>query len=575
MITRSTPDDPTPGSQTINTNQNRECQPPTVQEALALLLASDTDYHTRVQVTRRLARCGPSILSLVLSMLSDAQEILKPAWPWWPPQYEHCSRLLANLSQKTRLRLDELLHHPSLVGPAGPVLWISAIEATAHLTTNYEDLLRNGLASPWHTVRYAAAIALATLASKTTLAPLTITALYPCIQAEEELSVRLTAAYALIHCREHIGLDVLLELLDPAAPREVRKAVIFLLSAELPFQLSVAQREQLTTCLLYLLEDPHTENEVALQVSHALSKIALPSLLPTLIDLLHAERAPLQVLALTTLEEMTRTVMMRRMMRKHTIHTHIMPLLRSPESTVRRQACYTLASCGGEYVAAVLGTIAHNVEHPAHIEAIEGLRLLRGVLQASMRINVVRWLLHVLTEAHEELQVTALDTLAYILVQARTQGKRQALQEISALIINDPLIVLLLNDPSAWVRQRTIELLGMLWSPHTTFIPPQNHMLRLLLSDSDSGVRACSAFVCGHIGARWAIPGLIQTLLDEDVHVAHTAFNALCQLHSITDPLFYAILQELTRLNSIDAETKHPLATLAGQILHKDHSDKS
>src|SRR5690242_12526783 len=106
MITRSTPDDPTPGSHTIHTHLNREGQPPTVQEALALLLAPDTEYHTRVQVTRRLARCGPSILPLVLSKLSNAQEILKPAWPWWPPQYEHCSRLLANLSQKTHLRLD-------------------------------------------------------------------------------------------------------------------------------------------------------------------------------------------------------------------------------------------------------------------------------------------------------------------------------------------------------------------------------------------------------------------------------------------------------------------------------------
>ncbi|WP_236601614.1 HEAT repeat domain-containing protein [Ktedonobacter sp. SOSP1-52] len=579
MIIKSTPDDQMPSDAQRHAfpyDQDSVPGPASsshiLEEALRLLLAPNTDYHVRVQATRRLARCGPSTLPLVLATLSSTPEILVPAWPWWPPQYEHCSRLLANLCLKAELRLDELLKHPTLSEPAGPVLWISAIEATTHLPgTNYEDLLCAALASPWKTVRYASAITLATRAGRTTLAPATISALYACLDEEEDFPVRLTAAYTLLHCREYIGLDILLQLLNPKAPFEVRKAVTFLLATELPVHLSVAQREQLTTCLLYVLEDPLTEPELATQASHALSKVALPSLLPTLIDLLQAERPALQILALTTLEEIANSSMMRRMMRRHTLHTYIMPLLRSPESEVRRQACYTLASCGGEYVAAVFGTIALNREHPAHMEALEGLRMLRGVLRASIRENTVRWLLHALKDADEAVQVTALDSLSYILVQARTQGKRQALQEISGFIANDPLILLLLNVPGAWVRQRTIELLGLLWSPHTTFMPPQNEMLRLL-TDSDSGVRACAAFVCGHIGARWAVPGLIQSLLDEDPHVSQTAFNALCQLTTTADPIFCAVLQELARL--AQASQPYPLAQQALQILHKSQRQK-
>ena len=85
-----------------------------------------------------------------------------------------------------------------------------------------------------------------------------------------------------------------------------------------------------------------------------------------------------------------------------------------------------LAACGGEYVAAVLGTIIQNREHPGHLEAIDSLRLLHGVLRAPVRMNVVRWLLRVLTQPEEEIQVTALDSLAYLLWQARTHGQKQA-----------------------------------------------------------------------------------------------------------------------------------------------------
>jgi hypothetical protein len=62
--------------------------------------------------------------------------------------------------------------------------------------------------------------------------------------------------------------------------------------------------------------------------------------------------------------------------------------LRSPAAEVRRQASYTLAACGGECVAAVLGTIVLNRDHPAHIEAIDSLRLLYGMLRTPRRARM-------------------------------------------------------------------------------------------------------------------------------------------------------------------------------------------
>src|SRR2546421_12627939 len=101
--------------------------------ALALLLGPETDYHMRVRATRRLARQGPPLLPLLLTTLNNYPEITSPPWPWWPPQYEHLSRLLLLLGQRAQVPLEALLQHPALSQPAGPVLWTSVIEAAGLL----------------------------------------------------------------------------------------------------------------------------------------------------------------------------------------------------------------------------------------------------------------------------------------------------------------------------------------------------------------------------------------------------------------------------------------------------------
>src|SRR5712692_5143886 len=114
--------------------------------ALALLLGPETEYQARVRATQLLTNQGPTVLPLLLTTLSTHPEITTPPWPWWPPQYEHCSRLLLHLADNAQLSLEALLQHPSIQQSPGPVLWASVIEAAGLVShTHYEPLLCHGL----------------------------------------------------------------------------------------------------------------------------------------------------------------------------------------------------------------------------------------------------------------------------------------------------------------------------------------------------------------------------------------------------------------------------------------------
>ena len=548
----------------------RQTQREHIQAALALLLGPETEYTMRVRATRRLAKQGPAILPLYLATLSNYPEITAPAWPWWPPQYEHCSRLLLHLCQQAQLSLAEVLLHPVITQPAGPVLWTSVMEAAAILPhIDYEELLCQGLATPWMTVRYAAALALATRGRKTPLHSTTLKALHAHQGPHENYPVRLTTSYALLIAGEPVGLEVLIVLLDQHVPAEVRKAAMFILATDPPAHLSITQREQLTHHLLASLHDE--DNELSLQAGHALSRIATPSILPILNEMLTHTNSRIQVVVLTTLEELAQRKNMRLLIRHLALPARILPLLKSEMPDVRRQASYTLAVCGGEYVAAALGTIVMNIRHPGHIEAIEGLRLLHGALRAPLRNNVVRWLLCVLQQQQEEVLVTTLDTLAYLLWQARAHRQKQAWHTISQEITRDGTTVRLLQHESAWVRQRAIELLMMLDNYLNTIPHLQSYLTNLLHNDDDSGVRACVAYACGQIGARWAIPGLLYALLDSDEQVALTALATLEQIATVDDLLVTCTLTELTYYQLLQSPNRQTLAREAQSLLKRWH----
>ncbi|HZO73495.1 MAG TPA: hypothetical protein VFB60_14945 [Ktedonobacteraceae bacterium] len=536
--------------------------------ALTLLLGPETDQDLRVRATRRLARQGLSILPQVLTTLSSYPAITTPTWPAWPPQYKYCSHLLLYFCRKGHLRPDELLQHPSLRQPPGPVLWISVIEAAELLShDDYEALFRQGLTTSWTTVRYAAAMALATRASRAALQTESIAMLHAHQHEDEAFPVRLAASYALLNSGEDAGLQMLLRLTDPLIPAEIRKAAAFVVATALPVDLTTSQHVYLGSHFLALLHD--ADPELTHYAAQALGKIALPALLPPLSAMLNEAQPHSSIAALLALEELAHHTALRHQILQQALPARILPLLKADIRELRRQASYTLAACGGEYVMAVFGSIMLNEEHPGYIEVIEGLRLLHGVLRSPIRIIVIRWLLLALSRGRDEVRVKALDSLGHLLWQARKRGVQQAWYDIGRDIILDGSVIQLLHDESVWVRQCALELLAMLGSLAANLTAVQAQLPQLLANDSDSGVRACVACVCGQIGARWAIPGLILALLDPDEYVALTALHTLEQIATFEDAIVVYVLTELaydTRDSDYDAP---PLAREARALLRK------
>jgi HEAT repeat protein len=536
--------------------------------ALALLLSPDTEYATRARAVRRLARQGPAVLPLFLVTLSNTPEITSPEWPWWPPQYEHCGRLLLHLCQKAHLRLDEVLQHPALPSPAGPVLWVCVIEAANLLPdADYEALLRKGLESPWMTVRYAAAMALATRASRTALTPTTIELLKVHQQDREDFPIRLTASYALLTSGESTGIEMLIQFLDLTLSEEVRRAASFILATEIALPLSAAQQEQLAYQLLCALRDPNTE--IALLAARALRHVTLPSTLHALRCMLNECDSLIQQHVLAALEEMARRPPLRTLMIQQALPACIVPFLRADNAELRRQASYTLVAIGGEFATAVLGTAILTHNHPGYIEALESLRLLPDALRTPTRAKITRWLLLSLDQPIEDVQITVLNSLIYLVWRARTHGQKRTWQALSADVWDYESISTLLYNSSPVVRQRTVELLGVLEGSHPQASHLYTQMRGLLHADPDSGVRCSVATMYGEIMAQWAIPDLIQALLDPDEYVAEKAFTALERLVSFNTPVIMYVARELSHYSTVNNIQRGMLAQHAHAAVRK------
>jgi HEAT repeat protein len=506
---------------------------------------------------------------MVLATLSNYPEITTPPWPWWPPQYEHTSYLLSHLSQSAQVPLETLLQYPTLSQPPGPVLWTSVIEAAnSHSHPGYELLLREGLRSPWATVRYAAAMALARLAGTASLLKQTLEVLHAHLCTGETVPVQLAASYALLLQGDSSSIETLTSLLRCDTSEEARKAAAFVLATAFQSQrphlvLSLAQHKRLTHLLILSLQDQN--EELAGYAACTLGRIAPPSTLPALHTLLDSSQPRVQVAALTALEGMASRTMIRRAIQHYMLPARVVGLLRAEETEVRRQACYTLATFGGEYAMAALGAVILDSDHPGNIEAIEGLRLLHGGLRRPTRTKVMRWLLLALHQPREEVQVTALDSLSYLMQQARTRRQMKTLRKITQEIVLDGTLPRLLSSPSAWVRQRTVELLAIVNRQFCTF---QQQLAQLLLSDNDSGVRACIAYHLGQGHVRQAIPALLQALLDADENVAETAFNSLERVAGPNDAIVVYVMKELA-LYERGGYNINSLAHLARTLLKK------
>jgi HEAT repeat protein len=512
-----------------------------VLATIALLLGPDTAYSKRLRASQQLAQMGPEILPLLLQTLQTYPEISTPTWPWWPPQYEHLSRLLILLSQSAGLTLEDLLHYPGLAQPAGTVLWTSVTEAAGLLPhMDYEPLLRESLLAPWWIVRYAAAIAIANRAAQLPLCMETRQALYQCQSADLEFPVRLVAACALLRSADNSGLETLLHFLRPEVATEIRKAALFILATELPASLAATQKADLSVLLLQSLQD--SDSQVALHAARTLKNVASPTLLPDLQRLLEHPYPHTRLATLIALEELSGQKNIRKTIQQQLIPQCVGSLLLVEEPEIRRQACYTLAALGGEYTIAFLGTMLLDTSHPAHLESIEALRLLPDAQQLPILHQVIRWLLHVLTQSSETAQICALDSLSYLLWQARTGRRHRAIETIRQELARDEVISQLLMSTQPWIRQRTVELLVLL------DLQAENQrgaLLHMLHHDVDSNVRGCIASMLGRSAALWAIPDLLQALLDDDDEVTLAVLHALNTLALLDDGLILYAVKEV------------------------------
>jgi HEAT repeat protein len=536
--------------------------------ALVLLLGPDTDYARRLRAAQRLARAGAGALPLLLQALHSHPEIVTPLWPWWPPQYEQIGRLLIQLSQEARLSLADLLQMPYLTQPPGPVLWTSVIEAMGQLPhAEYEPQLRASLEAPWWTVRYAAAMAIANRAAYISLSPATREALYRCQHNDPETHVRLVAACALLRCADNSGLEVLAATLESSTTADIRRAALFILATELPVPLEPARKDHLTDLLLRCLQDE--DQQVALYAARALRHTASSHALPELARLLSNERTQTRLAALLALEELASRKTLRFALQQQQLPKYIVPLLSETEVEVRRQASYTLASIGGEYAAAMLGlSILHNL-HPAHLEAIEALRLLPDIQRPSILVRVMRWLQHALVQPLDQVQVRALDSLSSLIWQAHARHQRAQLRIIFQELQQGNCLWQLLASANASIRRRTVELLALL-DPQLTV--HRSALLEMLHHDSESSVRCCLTHTLGQVAALWAVPDLLLTLLDPDEQVAESALAALSALPLSESALLHSAVQEIAAYQlPLDRLTTRRLAHAARSWL-KQHS---
>ncbi|HEY3992434.1 MAG TPA: hypothetical protein VGM01_06085 [Ktedonobacteraceae bacterium] len=527
-----------PGGASSSLQQPQQEQ---ILAAIVLLLGPDTDYQKRLCASRRLATAGAAVLPVLLKTLHTHPEIVTPAWPWWPPQYEQIGRLLIQLSQNARLSLEDLLHAAYLTPPPGPVLWTSIIEAMGQLPhMEYEPLLREGLEAPWWTVRYAAATAIANRAVHISLCPETREALYQHQYNDPEVPVRLVASCALLRCADKSGLEALITLLETSVTPEVRKAALFILATELPVSIDPSQKQRLSELFLNALQDD--DQQIALYAARALRSVADSSTLLKLDFLLADSSTHTRLATLMALEELASRKTMRSTIQQQQIPKHIANLLHLSDGEVRLQACYTLATLGGEYATATLGTIILNDLHPAHLEAIEALRLLPDIQHTPVLVRVMRWIQHALAQPDEIAQMRALDSLSYIVWQAHSHNRHTILNTVFQELQQSGSLFQLLTSSSAWIRQRTIELLGLL---DTQFSTQRALLLEMLHHDIDSNVRSCIASVLGQTVALWAIPDLLLALLDYDEQVAEASLNALAALFLPDNVLIHYAIQEV------------------------------
>jgi HEAT repeat protein len=539
-----------------------------IQIAFTLLLGPKTSHHSRVQAIDSLLAQQKDVLPLLLQTLNTYPEIVTPAWPWSPPQYTYIARLLLQLCQKAQVSIESLLVHPALTQLPGPVLWTSLISTINLLThEDHEAFLCQALKTQWSSVRYAAAMALAARARCKPLHQSTQVELQNQQGTCKDASTSFAIAYAEFMSGLPDGLHTIITLLQTSTPTFLQKATVFLLATDQSLHLVPTDKKRIALCLLPLLLS--SDQELAQNAAIALSTMLTPATLKSLYSLLATASVQQQNTLLIALEEMAHRPGLRNHLRYHSHLVHMLPLLQSVDATVRRQTCYTLASIGGEYATAVLGTVVLEKNHVAHNNAIESLRYLYKSNRASLRIVVIRWLLQAMGENDTLGQVQALDAFTFLLWQAHENKNKTQWRTMSKELLQHGGIQNVLQSPEPAIRQKAIKMLAFCDSNFNRTVTLHPLILCMLRTDKDRYIRTDVVALCKIMKARWALPDLLQTLLDPDIHVAHMVIASLEAIATTKDTTVVCALIELVQFHAALDATYSTLAHDALGLLQK------
>ena len=79
----------------------------------------------------------------------------------------------------------------------------------------------------------------------------------------------------------------------------------------------------------------------------------------------------------------------------------------------------------------------------------------------------------------------------------------------------------------------------------------------------------CIAYTLGQTAARWAIPALLQALLDPDEQVTGVALHSLGIVASLNDPIVVYVVKELAWYGHTSEDERYQLGLYAQGLLKK------
>ncbi len=181
----------------------------------------------------------------------------------------------------------------------------------------------------------------------------------------------------------------------------------------------------------------------------------------------------------------------------------------------------------------------------------------------------MRWLLQAMCEGNEVGQIQALESFIFLLWQAREHKSNAQWRNMSKELLQHESIQQVLRSPNASIRRRAIKMLAFCDRSLNSTFALHSLLLCMLRTDKDQHIRVGIVVLCKTMRARWALPDLLQALLDPDVHVAHAIIASLETIATEKDAAVICALSELAHFHTAVDPARAMLAHKALLLLQK------